>query len=76
MYFILKKFKMRGSDSGDTIHTDSERSDNSDSEGRFADFIDDDSLEKVITRAEISRQHCTREEKEAEGGGGRGGRGR
>ena len=39
---------------GETIHTDSDRSDSDDSEGSLADFIDDDTPQRyVCSRAEI-----------------------
>ena len=39
---------------GETIYTDSDRSSDSDSEGSLADFIDDDTPQKCISRrAEI-----------------------
>lgn len=45
---------MSDSDSGETIHSDSERSEDSDSEGSLADFIDNDTPQKyVCSRAEI-----------------------
>ena len=34
---------------GETIHTDSDRSEDSDSEGSMVDFIDDSTPEKAIT---------------------------
>ncbi len=39
---------------GETIYTDSDRSESSDSEGSMADFIDDDTPQRyVCSRAEI-----------------------
>ena len=62
---------------GETIYTDSDRSESSDSEGSMADFIDDDTPQRyVCSRAEIcssniiqgkrKRQKVEEEEEEEE----------